>query len=93
MPCLLIYRKDSNITDDSTQQELRELRDRMLRVELEAVSNAKKLDKVIEQSSETHELLLQLKGARWTIYLLAGIVGFIISKAATFAGLIGWTPK
>lgn len=48
-----------------------------------------KIDQMASKVDEMHEVLLQARGARWAIVGVAGLAGFLASKLAYLAGLIG----
>lgn len=49
----------------------------------------RKIDQMASKVDEMHEVLLQARGARWAIVGVAGLAGFLASKLAYLAGLIG----
>lgn len=72
-----------------TTNEIRDIRERVLRVEMEISAQNKQMEKLIQQTGEVHDLLLQVKGAKWLVLVLAAIIGFVASKAAAIINLIG----
>lgn len=48
-----------------------------------------KIDHMAAKVDEMHEVLLQARGARWAIIGVAGMAGFLGSKIAYVAALLG----
>lgn len=70
-------------------EELSVLRDRIKTLELEFVHMNKSMDGMQEKVDEMHEILLQAKGAKWTIFLLAAVGGFLATKISSLFALFG----
>lgn len=70
-------------------EELSTVRDRIKTLELEFVHMNKSMDEMQEKVDEMHEILLQAKGAKWSIFLLAAVGGFLATKVSAIFSLFG----
>lgn len=55
-------------------------RDRVIALERDMKHMSSKFDEVADQVKEMHQLLMQAKGAKWAIFGLASVGGFISAK-------------
>lgn len=55
-------------------------RDIVIRLDAEMTSMKKQLDSVESKVSEMHALLQQARGARWAIFAMAALGGFVSAK-------------
>lgn len=65
------------------------LRDRIKTLELEFNHMNKSMNDMQEKVDEMHEILLQAKGAKWTIFLLAAVGGFLATKLSSLLAFMG----
>ena len=70
-------------------EELSTVRDRIKTLELEFVHMNKSMDEMQGKVDEMHEILLQAKGAKWSIFLLAAVGGFLATKVSAIFSLFG----
>lgn len=63
--------------------------ERLVRLETRHDHLTEKVEDMADKVTEMHDLLLQARGVRWVIILMAGLGGFLASKVGTF---IPW-PK
>jgi len=64
-------------------EDISSLKDRIKTLELEFVHMSKSMNDMQEKVDEMHEILLQAKGAKWTIFLLAAVGGFLATKISS----------
>lgn len=64
-------------------------RDKVVALEVELRHLSAKVDEMSDKVAEMHDVLMQARGVRWIIVLMAGIGGFVASKLGAF---IPW-PK
>ena len=64
-------------------------RDRVVALERDVRHLSAQVDEMSDKVTELHDVLMQARGVRWIIVLMAGIGGFVASKLGAF---IPW-PK
>ena len=64
-------------------------RDKVVALERDVRNLSAQVDEMSDKVTELHDVLMQARGVRWIIVLMAGIGGFVASKLGAF---IPW-PK
>lgn len=64
-------------------------RDKVVALEVELRHLSAQVDEMADKVAEMHDVLMQARGVRWIIVLMAGVGGFVASKLGAF---IPW-PK
>jgi hypothetical protein len=73
--------------------ETRDLRDRLIRLEVEVKTLTDKSEAAFRKLDEMHGLLLQARGARWAILGMAAIGGFLASKVGNVLPWLTGFPR
>lgn len=66
------------------------LRERIARLETSHEHMSEQIDTMATQITEMHDVLLQAKGARWTVIAAAMIVGFVVANFPGVAKVLGF---
>lgn len=64
--------------------DMADTRDRVIALERDVKHLTQQVDVMADKVAAMHDLLMQARGVRWIIVLMAGVGGFIASKLGTF---------
>lgn len=65
--------------------ETGQLRERIAVLEANYRHTIERIETMADQMEEVHALLLQAKGARWTLLCIAGVLGFTVASIKPLA--------
>lgn len=72
--------------------DMTDTRDRVIALERDVKHLTEQVDDMADKVAAMHDILMQARGVRWVVVLMAGVGGFIASKAGTFMAFLPW-PK
>ncbi|MDR6874797.1 hypothetical protein J2Y55_005835 [Bosea sp. BE125] len=64
--------------------DMTDTRDRVIALERDVKHLTEQVDDMADKVAAMHDILMQARGVRWIIVLMAGVGGFIASKLGAF---------